>query len=61
MKQVSMNKKSHMEIEIPIHEVLLSFNNDTGAEAFHDWWDSNGLDEFSKWCSKDEYYKSETE
>jgi hypothetical protein len=32
------------------HEVLLSFGNDEGAEAFHDWWHEEGENRMVKWC-----------
>lgn len=34
---------------VPEHEVLLSFNNDAGAEAFNDWWFSVGKKQFVEW------------
>jgi hypothetical protein len=32
------------------HEILLSFHNDSGAEAFYEWWQAGGEAEFAKWC-----------
>ena len=34
---------------IPEHEVLISFNNDSDAPAFHTWWYKHGKESFEKW------------
>ena len=35
------------------HEVLLSFNNDSGAHAFHEWWGLRGNQLFQKYCQEE--------
>jgi hypothetical protein len=49
--------REHIMADIPEHEVLLSFNDDCHAEAFRDWWNTIGINEFSVWCiaNKDNY------
>lgn len=32
------------------HEVYLSFTNDGGGCAFHDWWNSEGALAFEQYC-----------
>jgi hypothetical protein len=32
------------------HEVFLSFNSDSDAEWFHDWWAVEGWARFSAWA-----------
>ena len=39
-------------VELPIHQVLLSFNGDVQAEGFVDWWNGPGIKSFKKWCDK---------
>jgi hypothetical protein len=34
------------------HEVLLSFDNDKGAAAFDEWWESQGANVFGYWCER---------
>jgi len=34
------------------YEVLLSFFDDLGAEAFEEWWYRHGAKEFGDWCGK---------
>ena len=36
---------------LPEHEVLILFNNDAGAEAFHEWWNAVGKKQFEVWVS----------
>ena len=36
--------------DIHEHEVFISFNNDSGAEAFMEWWWDKGEKAFNKWC-----------
>ena len=36
------------------HEVLLSFNGDSQAEAFNEWWHSEGSFAFNKFLQKQE-------
>lgn len=47
--------RENVSNDIPRHEVLLSFNEDCQGEAFRDWWEDSGSEEFGKWC-KDYYF-----
>ena len=38
--------------DIPMHRVLLSFNDDCQGEAFVDWWSREGIDLFKKWADE---------
>jgi len=38
---------------IPEHEVLISFNNDDDAYAFHEWWQKRGKEDFEKFFSEE--------
>lgn len=46
-------------LRLPKHEILLSFDNDSGAELFHDWWIWCGEEHFNQWCT--EYQEGEEE
>lgn len=41
-----------IQVDIPDHQVLLSFNGDSGAEDFLEWWDSKGYHLFKKYLEK---------
>lgn len=41
-----------IHIEIPDHQVLLSFVNDEDAVKFHEWWNKKGYKQFEQFCSK---------
>lgn len=34
------------------HELLLSFNNDSGKEKFEDWWFTEGESLFNNYCKE---------
>lgn len=34
------------------HEILLSFNNDRGAELFEEWMYNGGIKAFDEYCGK---------
>lgn len=34
------------------HEVFISFNNDSGAVKFHEFWYTEGKEAFEKWQEK---------
>jgi len=34
---------------IPAHQILFSFVNDADAEAFTEWWESQGATAWSQW------------
>lgn len=36
------------------HEVLMAFNGDSDALAFHEWWEDKGAVAFGKWLKKRE-------
>lgn len=38
------------------HELLLSFLDDAGAEAFTYWWGEEGSELFGKWCLRKEEF-----
>ena len=40
--------------DIHDHEVLLSFNDDSQAECFLDWWRDEGLDMFKSYADNNE-------
>lgn len=46
-------------LDIPEHEILLSFTNDCGAEAFQDWWEDEGEEVFREWAleNKEAYFE----
>jgi hypothetical protein len=37
-----------------LHEILLSFYDDAGAESFREWWDAQGAELLSAWMLKSE-------
>ena len=39
--------------EVPIHQVLLSFNSDEHAIKFHEWWNLYGWKLFKGWYESD--------
>ena len=38
------------------HEVLLSFRDDAGAEAFNYWWGTIGAQSLADYCANDEEF-----
>jgi len=42
---------------LPRNETLLSFRQDEGNYAFHEWWDVEGSKLFSEWCSNSNEFK----
>ncbi len=34
------------------HEVFLSFDDDAGAEAFYEWWEEQGAEQFGQFCAQ---------
>ena len=43
--------KDEKTIKLAGHEILLAFNNDSGAELFRDFWDNGGQDLFDDFCA----------
>tara|TARA_A100001391_G_scaffold184405_1_gene152266 strand:- start:5 stop:199 length:195 start_codon:yes stop_codon:yes gene_type:complete len=43
------DEKRSLEVDIPEHEVLLSFTDDEQAEAFLEWWNRFGVETFCSW------------
>lgn len=41
-----------LTLSIPEHQVLLSFVNDSDAELFSEWWNTEGWKRFKVWASK---------
>lgn len=37
---------------VPDHVVLMSFNGDPDAIAFHDWWHEQGAVAFNRWLKE---------
>lgn len=52
MNKHIVNIRGEKTIHFAEHEVLLSFDGDIGAEAFYEWWetDGGGYDEFCEYC-----------
>jgi hypothetical protein len=44
----SLKREAHHSVAE--HEILISFNNDSAATAFSDWWQDHGAAEFHKWA-----------
>lgn len=38
---------------VPDHQVLLSFNADSQAIKFSEWWNTKGFAVFAKWIAKE--------
>jgi hypothetical protein len=49
------NIKSERRVVMAEHEILLSFNDDLGAEAFQYYWTGPGATEFATWCKLNNY------
>lgn len=41
--------KETLIVDVPEHEVVLSFNDDAGAYCFHEWWLDEGQKLFDKY------------
>ena len=41
------------------HEILMSFDDDSGAYAFTEWWEDVGANQLYDWMSKHSEYKEE--
>lgn len=52
-----VTEKRSLNIEMADHEVLLSFYDDSGAEAFDIWWEEEGKASFRKWMENREEFK----
>ena len=53
----TINGEAHSNLRLGEHEILLSFRNDIGAEAFYYFWTDDGADLFVEWCERDETFK----
>lgn len=49
--------KDTREIHFAEHEILLSFYDDTGAIAFHEWWYEEGAEIFGKWIIEGDEFR----
>jgi len=59
---VTMEIKEETTVNVPEHEVLLSFNGDSMAYAFDDWWKAQGHKVFSQfWTTNQIKYIEGTE
>jgi len=47
--KVSIKQKK--TVDIPRHEILMSFVNDSGARDFYRWWNNDGAKLFQKWLN----------
>ncbi len=45
----------HLKVRLPEHELLLSFENDSGSEKFLNWWWNVGKELFDKYCEEGEF------
>lgn len=57
MKKVPPFKDVDFRTEYPTghvaeHEVFMSFNGDSQAEAFREWWDESGASAFQEYLNK---------
>lgn len=50
IEDVDLNKET--TLRLAEHEILMSFNNDSGAYRFDEWWFQEGKDMFDKWCEE---------
>lgn len=44
--------RMHSPRSVAEHEVLMAFNGDDDAVAFHEWWDEVGTYLFNEWMKK---------
>ncbi len=42
----------HIQKRLPEHELLLSFQNNSGSEKFLNWWWESGKELFDKYCEE---------
>lgn len=47
---------AEVRYDIAEHEVMLSFNDDEAALAFHEYWEEVGKISFNKWLKRHEDY-----
>ena len=52
IEEVSL--ENEVQLGLPAHEILLSFNNDSGAEKFEEWWFIHGQNQFDKYCTSED-------
>ena len=58
MKTIIVNRVDQRIQEIAPHEILLSFNDDIGAEAFDEWWLVKGKQQFEEFCAGEPRWRS---
>lgn len=46
---MKVNIDTDIRVDIPEHQVLLSFNNDEDAVNFNEWWNRRGLEAFAEY------------
>lgn len=44
---------------LPYHELLLSFQNDSGVVKFEDWWHQTGKESFEDYCKENSHIYGE--
>lgn len=52
IEDVELIETTTREHYLAEHELLLSFNNDSGAEKFVDWWYYEGKEIFEDYCKE---------
>lgn len=52
MSKEPVTMENEKIIHLADHEILLSFENDSGAERFFDWWYMEGLKAFDSFCDE---------
>lgn len=46
-------------LRLPDNEIVLCFQNDSGAEKFKDWWSLSGKEAFDDYCKENSYLYGE--
>lgn len=53
----SSNSATHelprqLTIDVPEHQVVISFNDDSDADGFYEWWGIAGFEAFGEWIDE---------
>jgi hypothetical protein len=56
MKFKRVDLKQEKQVHFAEHEILLSFYDDLGAEAFQEWWNEVGSESFAEWIKRNSKY-----
>jgi len=49
-EEVSIDRE--FTVHLPEHRIMFSFQNDSGAEIFHDWWEDEGRERFDAYVEE---------